>query len=87
MQIHRLLRCSGERSAFHIHETLFAFLRINLVVSQATPLADSSNVHECVSWDSISEWTRPRSFDPFQSGYLMHPTLGKSQCIIHIAKR
>ncbi|MCJ1414132.1 hypothetical protein MMC32_000457 [Xylographa parallela] len=43
---------------------------------QSAPLADTSNVHECVNWDSITRWAAPRTFDPFQPGYLVHPKLG-----------
>jgi len=45
--------------------------------TQPVPLADSSNPHECVNWDTIEAWAEKRSVDAHKPGLVVHPTLGK----------
>ena len=52
--------------------------RADCIESTPAPIADATNVHECVNWDAINSWAGERVFDPFQPNYLVHPTLGMS---------
>lgn len=45
---------------------------------QAVPLGNFSSQHECVNWEALMDWIRPRSISNiFDPGYLNHPILGQ----------
>ncbi|CZR59325.1 uncharacterized protein PAC_09217 [Phialocephala subalpina] len=39
------------------------------------PIANATT-HQCVNWEKLDQWTRERSVDMLQPGWLVHPTLG-----------
>lgn len=41
------------------------------------PVSQGLGKHTCVKWDSIFDWMKENSFDPFEPGILMHPIFGK----------
>lgn len=45
------------------------------------PVGLDEGHHRCTVWEKIDGWMQSRSFDPFQKGLLMHPSLGKQ--ILH----
>ncbi|KAI0442227.1 hypothetical protein F4803DRAFT_520353 [Xylaria telfairii] len=42
----------------------------------ARPTANMTSPQECVNWDRLMEWAKPRSVDVFKNGVLVHPELG-----------
>jgi hypothetical protein len=39
------------------------------------PIANGTS-HQCVNWEKLDAWTKERSVDMLQPGWLVHPTLG-----------
>lgn len=40
------------------------------------PVANGTT-HQCVNWGKLDQWTKERTVDMLQPGWLVHPTLGK----------
>ena len=36
-----------------------------------------STPHQCVNWDSLMGWVKPRAFDATAEGVLVHPNFGE----------
>ncbi|RDA95408.1 hypothetical protein CP533_3436 [Ophiocordyceps camponoti-saundersi (nom. inval.)] len=41
------------------------------------PVSTDKGKHQCVVWEPIYEWMAEHSFDPFEPGLLVHPTLAQ----------
>ena len=39
----------------------------------------AATAHECIDWDSLTEWTNERTIDMFKPGFLIHPIKGKAR--------
>ncbi len=39
------------------------------------PVANGTN-HQCINWEKLDKWTKDRTVDMLQPGWLIHPTLG-----------
>lgn len=48
-------------------------------VRDPKPVSQGRGKHTCVNWDSIFDWVKENSFDPFEPGILMHPIFGELQ--------
>lgn len=39
------------------------------------PVANGTS-HQCVNWEKLDKWTKERTVDMLQPGWLVHPSLG-----------
>ena len=46
------------------------------------PTGDFTSPLECVNWDQLMERVKPRSFDTFENGVLVHPKFGRESFLI-----
>jgi hypothetical protein len=67
----------------HLRKTAMCHGDVGLVTyqwsSNSLKPGATGTAHRCVDWDRVMDWSQNRAVNMTKPGYLIHPTLGKTQ--------